>query len=424
MGLTQTDFLQIYDRIFILNNATLKIPEPVLAVHMAQGALQSLDPHTTIIWPNQIPNFEKDMTGEFSGIGIEIIKPQGKLTVASLLPDTPAYRAGLDAGDIIIKIDGVPTRDMSLHCAVKRITGPKGTPVQLTIQREDAEGIMDLTIVRDTIDVPMIRGWQRTTSGQWKYIIDPQSRIAHVRIMSFSSPRVASDFDRVLKNLEKDGLNGLILDLRSNMGGHLDKAVSLVDMFVKQGMIVQTKPGLGYTRVPTTEWAHRRGTHPDYPLVILINSVSASASEIVAGALADPKHERAILVGERTHGKGSVQSIFSRGLYGAELKCTMAYYHLPSGQRVNTRDAMEKQGRRDWGVAPDVQLVLRSDEARALWDIQKENDVLVQANNSHQKQSKKHSIEDLLEVDHQLAVGLLLVKAKLIEKGGPLLATN
>jgi carboxyl-terminal processing protease len=191
-------------------------------------------------------------------------------------------------------------------------------------------------------------------------------------------------------------------------------------MFVEEGVIVKRESGFG--RMPIYEMAHKKGTHPDYPLVILINSSSASASEIVAGALADKRYKRAILVGTRTHGKGSVQGI--TGLYtdllgrggGAQLKYTMAYYHLPSGQRVESRDEMEKLGRKDWGIAPNVDVELRNDELKKMAEVQRDNDVLVKANhNGTGTEFKKYTIKETLASDPQLAVALLVIKSQLIQ---------
>jgi len=171
--------------------------------------------------------------------------------------------------------------------------------------------------------------------------------------------------------------------------------------------------------IPSYEYAHRRGTHPNYPLVVLINSGSASASEIVAGALADEKHERAVLVGTRTHGKGSVQGITHYPGGGAQLKYTMAYYHLPSGQRVRSREEVEKEGRKDWGVGADVEVNLTSKELREMLDVQRDNDVLIQARQDGKETTpvKKRSVEETLQADSQLAVGVLVAKTKLIEAG-------
>jgi len=170
--------------------------------------------------------------------------------------------------------------------------------------------------------------------------------------------------------------------------------------------------------IPLYEYAHRGGTHGNYPLVILINSSSASASEIVAGALADPKHERAVLVGTRTHGKGSVQGITHYPGGGSQLKYTMAYYHLPSNQRVKSRDAAKKDGTEDWGVGPDVEVKLTSKEVGDMIDVQRDNDVLVQAaRDVHSQSYKKRTLEETVQSDPQLAVGLLIIKTKLIEAG-------
>jgi carboxyl-terminal processing protease len=406
-------FLKILDQVLSLNEATVQLPQRPLIAHFSEAALEVLDPYTVMVWPRQVQDFEKLMMNEFTGIGIEISKPRGFLTVASLLPDTPAYRSGLDAGDVIEAVDGVPTKDMSLTCAVKKITGPKGTTVTLAVKRRNSDKAQNITITRDRIVVPTIRGWQRTESGDWLYMVDPRNRIGYVRITSFSTD-TAGDFEDVLEELDDQGLKGLIVDLRFNTGGLLDSAVRISDAFIKEGLIVRTQPKA--SMIPTYEYAHRRGTQRDYPLVILINSGSASASEIVAGALGDPRHERAILVGTRTHGKGSVQGITHYPGGGAQLKYTMAYYHLPSGQRVKSRDAVEKEGGKDWGVGPDVEVKLTSEELREMLDVQRDNDILVQAGREeHSASYTKRTIEQALEADPQLAVGLLVMETKLIE---------
>jgi carboxyl-terminal processing protease len=418
-----------------------------------------------MVWPRQVQDFEKTMTNEFTGIGIEITKEKGLLTVASLLPDTPAYKAGLDAGDVIEAVDGLETKDMALVCAVHKITGPKNTKVTLTIKRDGEEKTKDFTITRDKITVPTIRGWQRTEEGKWLYMIPDSSLlsvrsssttnneqrtmngIGYVQITSFSA-QTASDLEEVLNQLEAGpvrkespdksglkispvrnamsngagGLRGLILDLRFNSGGLLDSAVDVADKFLKKGLIVKTQPGSG---LPTYAVAHEGDTHPDYPLVILINSGSASASEIVAGALADAVHKRAILVGERTHGKGSVQGITHYPGGDAQLKYTMAYYYLPSGQRVEspppsrqvgTVGGIKKQGISDWGVGPNIEVELTSDELKKMIDVQRDNDVLAQADRGNAgREVKKHTIEETLTADPQLAIGVLTIRTKLIQ---------
>lgn len=422
MGVSRDEFIDVFEKVLALNTTTAQFPRPVLVAQFAEAALSALDPYTVMVWPRQVRDFEKMMTNEFTGIGIEISKRQGLLTVASLLPDTPAYNSGLDAGDVIEAADGVETKDMTLICAVRKITGQAGSKVTLTIRRAGEEGTRDITITRAKIIVPTIRGWQRTEAGRWLYMIDEKNKIGYVRITGFSA-ETASGLEKVLTGLEAEGLKGLILDLRFNSGGFLDSAIAVTDKFIEEGRIVITRPRAWLSS--TYASAHKGKTHPNYPLVMLINSGSASASEIVAGALQDPKHKRAILVGERTHGKGSVQGITHYPGGGAQLKYTMAYYHLPSDQRVESREAMKKQGRKDWGIGPDIEIKLRSDELMKMIDIQRDNDVLVNAD--HDKGGaamKKHTVEETLAADPQLAVGVLAVKSKLIQAGALVSSVN
>ncbi len=414
-GVSKDKFIDVFEKVLALNTTAAQFPRPVLIAQFAEAALSALDPYTVMVWPRQVRDFEKMMTNEFTGIGIEISKRQGLLTVTSLLPDTPAYNSGLDAGDVIEAADGVETKDMSLTCAVHRITGQVGTKVTLTIRRAGEEKTRDITITRAKIIVPTIRGWQRTESGRWLYMIDERNKIGYVRVTGFSA-ETASDLEKVLVDLESEGLKGLILDLRFNSGGFLDSAIAVNDKFLEEGLIVITRPRSWLSS--TYASAHKKGTHLNYPLVILINSSSASGSEIVAGALADEDHNRAILVGARTHGKGSVQGITHYPGGSAQLKYTMAYYHLPSGQRVKSRDAMKKQGRKDWGIGPDIEIKLRSDELRKMIDVQRDNDVLVKADHGKGGAAlKKHTVEETLAADPQLAVGVLVVKSKLIQAG-------
>ncbi len=417
-GIDRSKFLEVFERVLAANAASAELPEPIVIAQFAEASLSALDPYTVMVWPKQVQDFEKLMTNEFTGIGIEISKRGGLLTVASLLPDTPAYNSGLDAGDIIEKVDGVETKDMSLICAVHKITGPKGTDVTLTVRRPGEDETREITITRDKIVVPTVRGWQRDESGKWLYMVDEAKKIGYVRLTSFSG-ETPDGLEKVLLELEAQGLRALILDLRFNTGGLLDSAVAVADKFLDGGLIVKTQPGSGFGKWPTYSTAHKSNTHPNYPLVILVNSGSASASEIVAGALADKLHKRAILVGDRTHGKGSVQGITHYPGGGAQLKYTMAYYHLPSGQRVESQEAMKKLGRTDWGVGPNVQIKLRSDELKQMIDVQRDNDVLVQAGRDGvSPELKKHTIEETLAADPQLAVGLLVARAWLVRDQG------
>jgi carboxyl-terminal processing protease len=314
---------------------------------------------------------------------------------------------------VIDSVDGVATKDMPLLCAVKRITGPSGTNVKLGIRHEGEQQAREITITRAKIIVPTIRGRQRAEEGKWQYMVDEQERIGYVRLTNFAE-KTASELEEALNSLEASGMRGLILDLRFNSGGYLDSAVEVTDEFLDEGLIVITRPRFG---IPTYAAARSKGTHPNYPFVVLINAGSASASEIVAGALADASHKRATLVGERTHGKGVVQGITHYPGEGAQLKYTMAYYHLPSGQRVKSKEEAEKEGTKDWGIGPDVAVELRSDELRKMFDVQRDNDVLVKAGHDNAVSPlKKHTLEQTVEADPQLATAILVLKSKLIRE--------
>lgn len=412
-GGSKEKFLAVFGKVLELNLGSARLPEGVVIAEFAEASFMTLDPYTVIVWPTNVEEFEQAMTNEFTGIGIEITKQKGQLTVASLLPDTPAYYSGLDAGDVIEGVDGLVTKDMPLSCAVKHIKGPAGTKVKLTVKRTGEQQTREITITRAKITNPTIRGWERTPQGDWRYIVDGNDRIGYVRIMGFSE-KTASDLESVLDSLEAAGMRGLILDLRGNSGGFFESAKVVSDMFLDDGLIVITRSRYG---PPSYEVARKRGTHPNYPMVVLTNAGSASASEIVAGAFADPSHKRATLVGERTHGKGVVQGVTEYPGEGAQLKYTMAYYHLPSGKKVKSKEEAEKDKSYDWGLAPNVTVELRSDEFRKMYDVQVDNAVLVKAgHDSEAAPVKKHSLEQTVESDPQLETAILVVRSKLIRE--------
>jgi carboxyl-terminal processing protease len=411
---TESKLKNLLEQIIALNEATVNIPVEVVIAQFTEAAFESLDPFTTIVWPWSVRDFQKNMTQNFEGIGVQISKVRGVLTVSTLLPDTPAYNSGLDAEDSILAVDGEPTKDMTLNCAVSNITGPKGTDVTLTVRHKDApEGeTEEITITRGRIDVQTVRGWQRTEKGTWRHMVDPENRIGYLKVTGFTGS-TAKNMEKILKDLEAQSIQGLIFDLRDNPGGYLTTAAALVDMFVSKGLIVKSQPRWG---IPTYETAHKKGTHPNYPLVVLINGRSASASEIVSGALQDEKYKRATIVGKRSYGKGSVQTITPYSGEGSQLKYTMAYYHLPSDQRVKNRYIMEKEGRTDWGIAPDVEVELANSELRKLIEVQMINEKLVKAD--HKEAVERSTLQETLETDAQLNIGLLVLKAKIIAAGG------
>jgi carboxyl-terminal processing protease len=313
---------------------------------------------------------------------------------------------------------------MSLACVVKNITGPAGTEVLLTIRREGLPEPFDITIKRARITVPTLRGWQRNEQGQWDYMISEAAKTGYVRITNFDD-KTSGDLEAVLDSLEAEGMRGLILDLRFNPGGLLSSAIDVTNKFLSEGLIVRSQPRAGMG-MPSYAYAEEKGTHPNYPMVVLVNRYSASASEIVAGALGDPDHERAVIVGERTHGKGSVQTIIGHRLGGAQLKYTMANYYLPSGRPVKSREDAKREGNGDWGVAPDVDVsygdseAVMSDELKKMRDVQRDNEVLFKVDHKNSGNGivelKRHNLQETLESDAQLAVSMLVLRAQMLER--------
>ena len=416
VSIRKDKFIDVFERVLAMNESQLDgigLPPALLIVQFAKGALSSLDPYTVIYWPSQAQKFEKALTNQFTGIGIRFSKEEESSKVLSVLPDTPAYHSGIEAGDVIVAVDGVGMSRMPSDCVAQSIAGPEGTKVTLTIRREGEDKTRVITLHRSSIVVPSIRGWQRSETGGWRYIIDAYNKIGYIRISCFDS-RTVDDFERTLTELEKHGLNGLILDLRSNPGGLLNGAIEIADMFIEEGLIARIQPRCG---MPIYVSAHWEKTHPDYPLVVLIDRFTASSSEILAGVLQEPKHNRATIVGERSYGKSSVQSIVSHLGGGAKLKYTTAYYYLPSGKKIKNRNTDKKITSEDWGVLPDVNVKLRSNELRKMANVQRANESAVKDHHNNSPKVQRFSRRETIDADPQLATGILVLKSKMIESG-------
>ena len=318
----------------VLENYVEKPDSKKLVLKMVDGMLATLDPHSAYLPPEPYHEMEVQMSGEFGGVGIELGTKEGRLTVIAPIDDTPAFRAGIQANDHIWKIDGTSTNGMNITAAVKMMRGVKGTPVTLTIVRAENAKPLVFKLVRDIIKMKSLKS----------KLLD--SGYGYIRISQFQE-RTGSEFKEALKELlAKSGgpLKGLILDLRYNPGGLINSCVEVVNCFVGDDInntsIVRTKG-----RVPEANRVYNAtlGTkEPRYPIVVLINGGSASASEIVAGALQD--HKRAIIMGMQSFGKGSVQSIIPmKG--NAALKLTTARYYTPSGRSIQAK-----------GIVPDVEV--------------------------------------------------------------------
>lgn len=328
-----------------------KVDDQDLLRGAIDGMLSRIDPYSAYFTEEEYKEFEKRTQGRFSGIGVHVaITPGHGLVVVSPIEGSPAFRAGLRTNDLITHVDGTRTIGLSLDKCVRMISGEPDTQVQLTIQRSGVEDPFDVTIVRGMVNVPSVRGWARTADFTWDYLIDPEMRIGYVRILSFEG-RTAEDFREIVDDLyNQHQIRGLILDVRDNPGGLLSEVVEIADRFITEGLIVSTK---GREAPPVPYRANAQNAYPRRPMAILVNAGSASASEILAGALRD--HGRAVVVGERTFGKGSVQKILQVENNHGLIKLTTEYYYLPNGERIHGK-----------GIAPDHIIDLTPDERTRL----------------------------------------------------------
>lgn len=357
------------------------------------GMLVSLDPHSSFLDAKSFKYMNEQTKGKFGGLGIEVTMENGVVKVVSPIDDTPAARAGLKAGDYITDIDGESVMGQTLNEAVDKMRGKIGTKVKLTVQRA-SEKPFDVTIKREEIKIQSVKS---DVKG---------SNVLYVRVSSFTED-VDKNITKALEKAQKETKNevrGIILDLRNNPGGLLDQAVAVSDLFLDKGEIVSTR---SRNEEDTIKYAATKGDiAKDLPIVVLINEGSASASEIVAGALQD--HHRAILLGEKSFGKGSVQTIIPLGEYGA-MRITTARYYTPSGRSIQAE-----------GIEPDVLVkpakievierlynVSEANLSKALKNEQRKED----KKKENDKDEKKDNEEDEAAKDYQLVRALDLVKA-------------
>jgi len=358
-----------------------------------KGMLQGLDPHSSFMNVTEYKEMQENTTGEFFGVGIEISLENGMVIVVTPIEDTPAFRAGIQAGDTILTIDGQATQELSLQEVVSRIRGPRGSEVKLTILHKNAKEPQTVSIVRDAIPLVSVKSKKLEDGYYW------------VRLTRFSE-RTTEELREALNDAEKaskgnGGLKGLVLDLRNNPGGLLDQAVSVSDMFLQQGDIVSIKG-----RRSDTDRVYKAKTQSGdvrVPMVVLINAGSASASEIVAGALRDQK--RALILGERSFGKGSVQNIIPLS-DGSGIKLTVALYYTPNGSSIQAE-----------GIAPDLEVLFEppKEDKDAQRFLLREKDLNRHLENG--KDSKKDSkskdadeVREQLARDNQLRMALQMVK--------------
>jgi len=337
-----------------------------LVENMVTFGMERLDPHSSFINPEEFKQFQKQSKGRFGGIGIRIgVDRSGQIFVESPMVGTPAYEAGVLAGDLIVKIEGQNTDGMPLKKVVESIQGEPGSKVKLSVLHEGGKKPVDLEITRAEIAVDSVLGDQRMRDNlkEWDFWVDPASKIAYVRVAAFTETTTA-ELTKVVAALQKEGMAGLVVDLRNNPGGLLRSAVEVSSLFLPEGKTVVTTKGRNNQKEETF---NSRSVSPNvdsskaYPLVILLNRYSASASEIVAAALQD--HLRAVVIGERSYGKGSVQNIIPMENGTSALKLTTASYWRPNNKNIHRFPESKEED--EWGVRPNEKFEVKlSDEER------------------------------------------------------------
>ncbi|MBK8974026.1 MAG: S41 family peptidase [Hahellaceae bacterium] len=398
-------FVEVFDRI---KKAYVEdVDDTTLLNNAIRGMLSGLDPHSTYLEPQAFEELQESTSGEFGGLGIEVGLEDGFIRVISPIDDTPAQKAGLESGDLIIKLDSTSVKGMSLEEAVNAMRGAPGTTIVLTIIRQGEDGPIEVPVIRDVIRVTSVK--QQTLEEGFGY----------VRITQFQA-QTGTDFEKALKKLKAaspNGLKGVVMDLRNNPGGVLQAAVEVADSLLDEGMIVYTEGRIKSSKLRFT--ATKGDSLNGAPVVVLINPGSASASEIVAGALQDQK--RALIMGEASFGKGSVQTVLPLDEeYG--LKLTTARYFTPNGRSIQAL-----------GIVPDIEVKRARLTEITAQPVFKESDLSGHLSNSNETEpdettkkngSKLDPGQDMIDKDYQLREAFNLLKGLSIMKASNAAAGN
>jgi carboxyl-terminal processing protease len=356
-----------------------------------------------MIWPHDMVDFEKQTMGHFYGVGVQIGKEPGEpLKVITPLADSPAFKAGLRPGDLILEVDGRRTEDIGIDALIRMITGERGTKVTLRVKRAGGVEPFDVTLTRQEINLATVRGWQSRPDGQWDYLIDPEGKIAYVRILQFTDQTVGA-LNEVLDRIDQAGVHSLVLDLRYNPGGLLRSATDVADEFLRGGRVVSTE-GRQARRQSISATAGGRYVAGD--LVVLVNEVSASAAEIVCGAVQD--WDRGLVVGQRTYGKETVQNVIPIRRDRALLKLTTAYYYLPSGRLLHGHNTQK-----DSGIIPDVPVHMTPKQVKRWLEVRQKTDLLQEVD-----PAQLHSdLARQYDADLPLETAVLLLKLAQLRDG-------
>jgi carboxyl-terminal processing protease len=419
---SRTDMVDLVDEISAANASSVNILNEALLHEFGNGCMSRMDEFSAIIWPDELERFRRMTEGEFKGVGIHIQLDDETqmIKVVTPLEGTPAQRAGIKSGDLIKKINGQTAVGLSLNQAVDLITGPQDSDVTLTMERKskDDEGNettedIEFPLKRAVIPLATVKGWKRNGPGEndWDWYIDTQDRIGYVRLLQFTD-ETTKELHKAIWAMKENGLNGMILDLRFNPGGLLTQAVSVANTFVEDGVIVSTKG-----TVPGEVHNAERGNTllRNIPVVVLINEGSASASEIVSGAIrhyADKGVIDAMLIGERSFGKGSVQNVWPLSA-NTFMKLTTQYYYLPDGRTIH-----RKPGESIWGVDPHLTVQMLPEQVSEAIKIRQDADVLAPEGQAGQAAAGGAEAapdpQKLLtdSIDLQLQTALVLLQAR------------
>jgi carboxyl-terminal processing protease len=336
-----------------------EISDEELVEGAIRGMLRALDPYSAYLSPTEYPVFVERMAGGYVGIGVQFDARFDRLRVTSPLENSPAYTAGVRAGDEIIEISGSPVESANILKESERLRGIEGSVAHFKVRRPPGGEVLEFAVRRERIRTRSVSGFRRRADTTWDFMIDPQHRIGYVRISEFWLNTI-EDLDAAAAELSSRDVRGLIVDVRFNPGGDLSVAGEVVDRFISEGVIVKTR---NRREIEDTLFASPEHTWPSWPVVVLVNRASASAAEILAGALQD--HKRATIVGERTVGKGSVQTLIPLDDLQSALRLTTAYYYLPSDRLIHRRrDGSDDS---DWGIRPDQVVELSEEEIEAVW---------------------------------------------------------
>ena len=413
------------------NAATVNVPRAVILREFVDGSTDELDRFSDVIWPFDNEQFQRQMEGEFVGVGIQIQESElGEVKVISPLEGKPAFFAGVEPDDIIIEVDGQPTAGWTVHDAVRHITGPRHTTVVLGLQRDGEDEPVYVPIVRDVIRMPTVKGWSKADAPedgneQWNWFIDPQHRIGYIKLTGFDK-KTYLDIRRALARMRASGaLNGLVLDLRHNPGGLLDQAAHICNLWVPDGPIVTGEDRNG-ERTFTLNAFPTRCFLAGTPTTVLVNQGSASASEIVAGCL--QAHGAAVVIGDRSFGKGSVQTVHGVGA-DAHMKVTSQYYRLPSDDGATPgRLVHRRPGATDWGVVPDLIVDMSLDDVEDSHRLRARAEAaassLPWAREHAAKDNEEHGPADINRLlsdgfDPQLELALLVLQAHALAETSP-----